>query len=169
MDNNDFLKELGYLGFTVRLKRLSDAMMHDGRRMYRELDVDIEPNWFVIFKLLNSRGQMTVMEISESIMMAHPSVIAITNKMIDKGYLISEKDKTDSRKRVLELSDRAIKMLPEYEKIWKAGENGIEKALFGLDALDLIATLEKKYFNKGFAERTIKQLKQKNHERNGGN
>tara|TARA_B100000809_G_scaffold71040_1_gene68622 strand:- start:2498 stop:2989 length:492 start_codon:yes stop_codon:yes gene_type:complete len=161
MDNNDFLKELGYLGFTVRLKRLSDAMMHEGRRMYSELDVDIEPNWFVIFKLLNSRGQMTVMEISESIMMSHPSVISITNKMMDKDYLISEKDKTDSRKRVLELSARAIKMFPEYEKIWQAGEYGIEKALFGLEALDLITTLENKYFNKGFAERTIKQLKTK--------
>ena len=158
MENNDFLKELGYLGFTVRLKRLSDAMMHEGRRMYSELDIDIEPNWFVIFKLLKSRGQMSVMDISESIMLAHPSVIAITNKMIDKGYLNSEKDKHDSRKRVLDLSARAIKMLPEYEKIWKAGEDGIEKALSGLDALDLITTLENKYYNKGFAERTIKQL-----------
>ena len=161
MDKNDFLKELGYLGFTVRLKRLSDAMMHEGRRMYSELDVDIEPNWFVIFRLLESRGELSVMEISESIMMAHPSVIAITNKMIDKGYLNSEKDKKDSRKRVLDLSARAIKMLPEYEKIWQAGEDGIEKALSGLDALDLISSLEEKYFNKGFAERTIKQLKTK--------
>ena len=161
MENNDFLKELGYIGFTVRLKRLSDAMMHEGRRMYSELDIDIEPNWFVIFKLLQSRGEMSVMEISESIMMAHPSVIAITNKMIDRGYLNSEKDKNDSRKRVLDLSARAIKMLPEYEKIWKAGEEGVEEALFGLDALDLITTLESKYFAKGFAERTIKQLKTK--------
>ncbi len=161
MENSDFLKELGYIGFTVRLKRLSDAMMHEGRRMYSELDIDIEPNWFVIFKLLQSRGAMSVMDISESIMMAHPSVIALTNKMIEKGYLNSEKDKTDSRKRVLDLSARSIKMLPDYQKIWNAGEEGVEQALSGLNALELLDSLEQTYFEKGFAERTIKQLKSK--------
>ena len=72
---NDFVKELGYLGFTMRLKRISDALMHEGRRLYSELDVDIEPNWFVIFKLLGKHGAMTVTEISERVLMAHPSVI----------------------------------------------------------------------------------------------
>lgn len=158
MDNNDFVKELGYLGFTMRLKRISDAMMHEGRRLYSELDVDIEPNWYVIFKLLKSRGAMSVTEIAESIMMAHPSVITITNKMMNAGYLVSEKDKDDSRKRVLDLSERSTRMLPEYEKIWEAGEKGIERALEGLNGLDFISTLEEKFFNKGFKERTVEQL-----------
>ncbi|MBL4715159.1 MAG: MarR family transcriptional regulator [Bacteroidetes bacterium] len=159
MRKNDFVKELGYLGFTMRLKRISDAMMHEGRRLYSHLDVDIEPNWYVIFKLLKSRGAMSVTEISESIMMAHPSVITITNKMMDAGYLISEKDENDSRKRVLDLSVRASKKLPEYEKIWEAGESGVEKALEGLNALEFISILEDKFFSKGFMQRTIEQLK----------
>ena len=158
MDNSDFVKELGYLGFTMRLKRISDAMMHEGRRLYSELDVDIEPNWYVIFKLLKSRGAMSVTEIAESIMMAHPSVITITNKMMNAGYLVSEKDKDDSRKRVLDLSDRSTRMLPEYEKIWDAGEKGIEIALQGLDGLEFISVLENKFFNKGFKERTVEQI-----------
>jgi len=159
MENNDFVKELRYLGFTMRLKRISDALMYEGRRLYSDLEVDIEPNWYVIFKLLKSRGAMSVTGIAESIMIAHPSVIAITNKMMDAGYLISEKDKTDSRKRVIDLSARAIKLLPEYEKIWEAGEQGLEKALDGLNALEFISTLEKKFFKKGFKERTLEQLK----------
>ena len=158
MGNNDFVKELGYLGFTMRLKRISDAMLHEARRLYSDLNIDIEPNWYVVFKLLESRGAMSVTEIADSIMMAHPSVITITNKMIDKGYLISEKDKTDFRKRVLDLSARSIKMLPEYEKIWAAGEQGIEKALKGLNALAFISAIENKFLAKGFKERTMKQL-----------
>ena len=158
MKNNDFVKELDYLGFTMRLKRISDAMMHEGRRLYGEMDVDIEPNWYVIFKLLKSRGSMNVTEISDSIMMSHPSVITITNKMMKAGYLISEKGKNDSRKRVLDLSEKAIKKLPEYEKIWKAGELGIERALKGLNALELISAIEDKFFTKGFKERTLEQL-----------
>lgn len=156
---NDFVKELGYLGFTMRLKRISDALMHEGRRLYSELDVDIEPNWFVVFKLLQSRGAMTVTQIAESVLMAHPSVITITNKMLSAGYLVSEKDPEDSRKRLMDLSDRAIKMLPEYEKIWDAGEIGIEKALDGLDPLQFITEMESRFAQHNFKQRTLKELK----------
>ena len=155
---NDFVKELGYLGFTMRLKRISDAMMHEGRRLYSGLDVDIEPNWYVIFKLLKSRGAMSVTEIAESIMMAHPSVITITNKMMNAGYLVSEKSKEDSRKRVLDLSERSIKMLPEYEKIWVSGEKAIESAIGDTNAVEIITLLEDRFFNHGFRTRTLEQL-----------
>ena len=158
--NKDFVRELGYLGFTTRLKRISDMMMHEGRRLYSELDIDIEPNWFVIFKLLETRGPMSVTDIAESILMAHPSVITITNKMLASGYLLSEKDKMDSRKRVLGLSDRAVEMLPEYSKIWKAGEDGVESALNGTKALEFLTTLEDVFSQKGFKERTLQKLKQ---------
>lgn len=158
MGQKDFVKELGYLGFTMRLKRISDAMMHEGRRLYNELEIDIEPNWYVIFKLLKTHGAMTVTEIAESILMTHPSVIAITNKMLNTGYLTSEKDKNDSRKRVLDLSELSIRMLPEYDEIWKAGEQAIKKVLEGVNALELISVLEDKFFYKGFKDRTLEQL-----------
>ncbi len=161
MRNQDFVKELGYLGFTTRLKRISDMLMHEGRRLYSELDIDIEPNWFVIFKLLQTRGPMSVTEIADSILMSHPSIIAITNKMLASGYLLSEKDKTDSRKRVLELSDRAVRKLPSYTKIWKAGEEGVESALKGYDALEFLTRVEDVFSEKGFKERTLSQLKKK--------
>ena len=38
---DDFVRELGYLAFTSRLKRLSDSLMQDGKRMYKALDLDI--------------------------------------------------------------------------------------------------------------------------------
>lgn len=157
----DFLKELGYLGFTARLKRLSDAMMHEGRRLYSELDVDIEPNWFVLFKILRLHGPLTVTAIAERLEMSHPSVIVIINKMTDAGYLYSEKDPDDSRKRVLDLTDRALEKLPEYEKVWKAGEDGMKKALRGTQALEFLDILEEQFAQKGFKERTLEQLNAK--------
>ncbi|MFT5567585.1 MAG: hypothetical protein ACI81Y_002539 [Glaciecola sp.] len=50
MEDKDFLKELGNMAFTTRLKRLSDVMLHEGRRLYTDLNVDIKPNWFVILR-----------------------------------------------------------------------------------------------------------------------
>jgi len=155
---SDYLRVLGYLAFSTRLKRISDAMMHGGRRMYSELDVDIEPNWYVLFKLLKDRGPMCVTDIAECLRMAHPSVIAIINKMLNAGYLLSEKDPSDSRKRVLDLSDRAVKMLPRYEAIWQAGEDGMAEALQGMNALEFIDLLEDRFNARGFKERTMNQL-----------
>ena len=134
-------------------------MLHDGRRLYNELGVDIEPNWLVIFELLKRKGAMTLTEISEGILLSHPSVITITNKMIDAGYLISEKHEVDSRKRVLDLSHKAISMLPKYEKIWSRGEKVIEEAMNGINGLECIANMEDHFFKKGYRSRMIEKLK----------
>ena len=76
----DFLVELGTLGWVTRLKRISDTMLHDGRRMYKKLGVDLEPNWFVIFRLLEKHDKLPVTQIAAEIGMSHPSVIAIIKK-----------------------------------------------------------------------------------------
>jgi DNA-binding MarR family transcriptional regulator len=92
MKDVDFLRELGTISFVTRLKRISDAMLHDGRKIYKKFGYDIEPNWFVIFKLLEKYGELTVTEIADKIGFRHPSVIAIVNKMLKLGY-VAEKNR----------------------------------------------------------------------------
>lgn len=159
MKENDFIEELGYLSFPMRLKRISDTMLHQGRRLYKELDEDIEPNWFLIFKILKKYKAMTVTEIADKVKLSHPSVISITNKMMKLGYLESSRDKIDFRKRQLVLSEKALKRLPELEAIWEAGGLAVDKALKGLNAMEFISVLEEKFYSKGFNERTIAEMK----------
>ncbi len=158
MEENDFVKELGFLSFPMRLKRISDTMLHQGRRLYKELDEDIEPNWFLIFKLLKNQGGKTVTEIAHMIKLSHPSVISITNKMIKSNYLVSKRDKKDFRKRRLYLSDKSINKLPKFEEIWEAGGLAVDKALKGLNALEFISVLEDQFYSQGFNERTIAEM-----------
>lgn len=159
MTERDFVRELEFLGFVTRLKRISDAMLHDGRRLYRELGIDIEPNWFVIFKLLQKEGEMPVTEIANRIGFTHPSVISIVNKMIRAGYLESEKCSADSRRRLLRLTSRAEKKLPEYEKIWQAGTAVIKKVMEDVDALEMLEKLERRIGRKNFKRRTLAEMK----------
>ncbi len=154
----DFAKELGCLGFTIRLKRLSDALIHDGKKMYKEMGLDIEPNWYVVFRLLKCEKELTVMEIAERVGLTHPSVITLTNKMMAAGYLSSRQCNQDSRKRHLTLTDKAHKKLPEYEKIWDAGEKGVIKVLEGTQIIEDLEKLEILYREKGFRERTYNEL-----------
>lgn len=155
MGEQDFVRELGYLGFTMRLKRINDALLQEGRKLYQSLNVDIEPNWYVVFTVLKKYESLSVTEIADKIMLAHPSVITIINKMMKAGYLNSAPCKDDSRRRVLELSEKAKQMLPTYEKIWAAGDKAIEDALSEMNGLEFLTFMEDKFMQSGFKERTL--------------
>jgi ribosomal protein S18 acetylase RimI-like enzyme len=155
---DDFLSELGLNAVVTRLKRLSDAMLHDGKRMYKELGMKIEPNWFVVFKLLSLRGEMPIGEIAEGIGLSHPSAIAIVNKMTAGGYLKESRSSSDSRKRILSLTVKAESEMPEFEKVWDAGTAGFKKMMHDSDILGTLEILESRIAEKGFRERTLEQL-----------
>lgn len=154
----DFIKELGLLSVVTRLKRLSETMIHDGRRLYKELGMDIEPNWYVIFKLLEKQNELTVTEIADKIGFAHPSVISIVNKMIKANYLEENKCGLDSRKRLLKLTPKAKENMPQFEKIWDAGVSGMKRMLADLDVLTFLETFEKRVREKGFRQRALAEL-----------
>jgi GNAT superfamily N-acetyltransferase len=155
---DDFLSELGLNAIVTRLKRISDVMLHDGKRMYKQLGMDIEPNWFAVFKLLNKRGPMSVTEIAEALRMSHPSVISIINKMIAAEYLAESRSEQDNRKRVLSLSPKAELRYPDFEKVWDAGTAGVKRMMHDCDVLGAIDLLETRIAEKGFRERTLSEL-----------
>lgn len=158
MRNNDFLSELGLNAVVTRMKRASDAMLHDGKRMYKELGMDIEPNWFAVFKLLRKHGSMTVTELADQIGMSHPSVISIINKMMKAGYLSESRSDEDSRKRILTLTPKAEAKLPEFDAVWDAGTAGFKKMMHDTDILQMLDRLEDRIAEKGFRQRALEQL-----------
>ena len=158
----DFVATLGYLTLAVRLKRISDSMIHSGRALYKSLNLDIEPNWFLIFKLLKKYKSLSVTEIAALLQFSHPSVITMLKKMKAKGYLESITAATDARKHEVTLSEKALKALPELEKIWEAGAAGIRN-IFPPEhnLMELLTLLEQRYQEKSFMQRTLTAL---NHE-----
>lgn len=125
----DFIKELGYKSLDSRLKRISDRMSHDVRRFYKEIDIDIEPNWYLVFMLLQRNGEVPITTIADHLGYAHPSVAIIVKKMTDKGYLLVRKDSADKRQQLVSLSKKGLKMLPQLEKVWHSCERAILKML----------------------------------------
>jgi DNA-binding MarR family transcriptional regulator/GNAT superfamily N-acetyltransferase len=152
---NSFIEDLGYLSYTMRLKRLSDNIIHSGRRLYADLNLDIEPNWFLIFKILDQRDNLSVTEISEVIGLSHPSVIAIINKMTERGFVEAQLDTKDARRKVLTLTDKAVKNLPKYESVWQNGTEAMTSALQHLDALKHLEKLEAVFASGDFRRRVL--------------
>ncbi|MFP3833755.1 MarR family winged helix-turn-helix transcriptional regulator [Chryseobacterium sp. SIMBA_028] len=125
----DFIKDLGYKALDSRLKRISDRMSHDVRKFYKEFGIDVEPNWYLVFMLLQKRTEISITDIAEPLGYSHPSVVVIVKKMTEKGYLVIKKDKKDKRKQIVSLSPKAIAMLPQLELVWESCEKAILKLL----------------------------------------
>lgn len=154
----DFVNELGYAALATRLKRISEVMVHSGRQMYKELGVDIEPNWFLIFKLLTKFEQQSVTEMASKLHFSHPSIISLVGKMEENGYLISKPDKDDARKKQYFLSAKAVDKIPEYEKIWDAATLSQRKIFEDDSFLNQLEQIEIKLSQSDFRTRTLKEL-----------
>jgi DNA-binding MarR family transcriptional regulator len=127
--HRDFIKELGYKALDNRLKRISDRMAHDTRKFFKQINIDVEPSWHLVFKLLKENDRITMVEIAEQLGYSHPSMVVMLKKMKAKGYILSEKDADDSRKQNIKLSKKSNELLPELEQIWSSCERAIYKIL----------------------------------------
>jgi len=125
----DFIKELGYRALDNRLKRISDRMSHDTRKFFKQIDIDVEPSWHLVFKLLREYEILTMVEIAQQLGYTHPSMVVMLKKMTAKGYIVSEKDAIDKRKQNIKLTQKSIDLLPELERVWNSCEDAIYKML----------------------------------------
>ena len=159
----DFIKDLGYKALDTRFKRISDRMGHDIRKVYKKFNIDIEPNWYLVFMILKEHQKLSIAEIAEKLNYAHPSVVVIVKNMKAKEYIITESDQIDKRKQLISLTQKSITLLPELDILWKSCEASIleliEKDLAILNYLDNIdLALKTTSFYERFTNEYSKQI-----------
>ncbi|MCW3466994.1 MarR family winged helix-turn-helix transcriptional regulator [Chitinophaga nivalis] len=162
----DLIKQLGYKAFDSRLKRISDHIAHNVKKLYKEIDLDVEPNWYLIFMLLKEHDHLSIANIAERIGYAHTSVFITVTKMSERGYVRLSTDKTDKRKQLVSLTTKATKSLPMLEQIWASCEAAIlqiledDLGIFSyLDKVD--SNLEKTSFHQRFKQEYLKRTSAK--------
>lgn len=161
--NNDLVKQLGYANLDTRLKRISDKMSHSLRAMYRDLEMDTEPNWYLVLWIVNEQPNVSVMEIASRLKFTHQSVINMTNKMIKKGYLQSEKDAIDKRKTIFKLTKKAEDKLPLFTQIWEIGKKVTYDLLNqNTEIMHHLELLESNLEETSFGQRIADELKKYN-------
>ncbi len=119
-DHTDLLRELGYLAFASRLKRLSERLMHDVSRTYHDRDADFEARWFPIAYQLSRHSRMSVTEIAESLGYTHPAIVQIAGPMEKRGLIHSITDRADGRRRLLALTPAGRAIVKRVEPTWDA-------------------------------------------------
>ncbi|MCK0132531.1 MarR family transcriptional regulator [Flavobacteriaceae bacterium F08102] len=156
----DFLIKMGYTGLTGRLKRLNDQFVYQTKQFYDDLGVDIEPNWHMIFLLLEKEERLTVMDMANATRISHPGIIKLLNKMKKNGYVSSKKDVDDQRKRYWFLTKKAKEKLPELHTYWEAGDLALRELLENNDELlTLLQVVEKNIYEIDYTQRMKNNMK----------
>jgi len=157
--NNDLIHEMGYIALATRLKRISDKMTYSTRVMYKKMEIDIEPNWYLVLILVKETPNISVMEIAKNLSFTHQSVITMTNKMMNKGYLQISKGIEDKRKTIFNITPKTVVILPQIVEVWKTGKEVIYNLLNGDTAITKhLEILESNLDEKSFGERIINKL-----------
>ena len=124
----DQMRDLGSLGLAGRLKRLSDKIMQDGIRVYRESGIDFQPRWFPLYQYLDQFGPSPVMDIARALGTTHPAVNQVAGQMAQARLIATYRDAHDKRRRLLALTREGRALKPSLESLWSK----IRAALHGL-------------------------------------
>lgn len=140
----NFIEELGPLALATRIKDLAELLMKDMAEVYRDQGYDFEPRWFTLFRLVRESEKISVTEIAAALNQTHPAVVQVLNALEKKELIISEKDSSDQRKRLISLSENGKELAAELDPLWRdvqqMSEEILQESAPGL--MDMIARME---------------------------
>lgn len=113
-EENHFL-----LGFTVKVKQISEHIAQTSKLVYKGIGLDLEQNWHLILLLLEQQP-LSVVDISRHLGFSHPAIIKMLNKMEAKELIFRDLDPKDHRKQLIYLTDLSLEKMPEFKKKWNA-------------------------------------------------
>lgn len=156
----DFTSSLGPLGLTLRLRRLADRLAEDGRQLYEDLNVGLEPHWYALLKLLQTEETLGVTQAASLLRLSHPSVVATSRKLEQAGLLVTEADPKDRRRRVLRLSAAAQERMPDFQRLWNTFGHALAELIEagGLDLLAALDAIETQLDQQGLGRRVHQRL-----------
>ncbi len=159
---NDFLQQLSFLGVTARIKRLNESLTYGIKDLYRQVNVDIEPSWHLVFLVLKEHRRISMKELAGLCHISQPAITKMIKKMHQKRYIHIVRDNQDLRKKQLSLTKKALSELPKFESIWQAGYLAIAEMLNGNPRfMESLAKLEAQNAQKGFKTRALQHLEAK--------
>ena len=154
----DVFNHLGELALGSRLKRLSDQIMRDGSKIYRDNGIDFEPRWFPVFYSINKNSPRGVTEIAKDLGISHAAVSQVVRELLKKGLLEAVKDQLDGRRRLLSLSVEGRALLPDIQEIWNDISQAIHQMINEHQAniIDCIREVERSFEKSSLHQRAAK-------------
>ncbi len=157
------LEDLGELVLGTRLKRLSDQLYSDVDAVYKELDIALPANCCALLALLHNNGPMGVTELADALGQTHSAVSQTSKKLCSLKVVTGIADPSDSRRRLLEMTDQGEKMLLQVQDVWDDVIHSVREAVreSNLDFMAALAVFEVALNNTPLRERITARRQQR--------
>jgi DNA-binding MarR family transcriptional regulator/N-acetylglutamate synthase-like GNAT family acetyltransferase len=159
----DKLRSFGELALGSRLKRLSDSLMKDVKKIYKSLYIDFEPTYMPVFKTIYEEQKITIGKTADLLNISQPAVTQFANALEKKKLIISSSDKIDKRKKIISLSKKGKETVQKLQPIWEVIDSEM-KNLTHFDSLiftEQIENIENELKERTFYNRVHDSLKTK--------
>ncbi|WP_127129632.1 MarR family winged helix-turn-helix transcriptional regulator [Pseudoflavitalea rhizosphaerae] len=154
----NIIDNAGVLAISTRLQRLAEQLRKDGLLIYKDHGIDFEPKWFPVIYVLHNKGILSVVEIATEIGYTHPSTITLLKELEKQKMIRSGKDKTDERKRLIQLTEKGKELVSKMGPVWSLMVKTITEITNTknnlMRALDEVEAALRK---KGFADRALEE------------
>ncbi|RYY20895.1 MAG: MarR family transcriptional regulator [Chitinophagaceae bacterium] len=145
----------GILAVSTRLQRLSDRIRKEVALIYQENKIDFQPKWFPVIYTLHHKPVLSVVELAAEIGYSHPSTISLLKELEKEKLIRSKKDKSDTRKRMIVLTEAGKNLVSKMQPVWEI----MTKALTELtdttnNLMKAIEEVETQLDQKSFLERS---------------
>ncbi len=118
---SDWVSSMGGLALGSRFRRLSDYLSSEVAKVYKKLDIDLNPRHFPVLSLLHAHNQtgMSVTEIAEQLRISHVAVSSTVKSLEGQGYCSRRQHKKDERVTLIFLTKKAEQLISnELTPLW---------------------------------------------------
>ena len=155
----DYVRDAGAAAIGARLRRLSERLDGEARRLYAEAGVSFEQRWLGILDLLSERGPMSVGDLSVALGISHPSVSQSRQSLAKAGLIQWQADAEDGRRRLLSLSRAGEDLVARLRPLWAAlDEAAVELEAEAGEVLPALERLEQALAQRSLSDRVRSRL-----------
>ena len=128
----------------ARLKKIGENLTSQVGKICKDHKLDIETRWIPAISLLNEKGELSVQSLADIIGITHPAVVQLTNQLLQKGFVKTEKLLADKRVTIISITEKGREKFEILKPVLNEIESSINSLLSetGYDIIDVISKLE---------------------------
>src|ERR1700733_8837551 len=123
----NFYRNLGFLVFGSRLRRLSEAFLSDVNNIYKAHKIPFDAAWFPVFYILSKEGEVSIRQISNQLGISHSAASQMVSSLQEKGLIKSTVSKKDARHKVVAFTPKGQKLLQKIKPVWAALQTAMQE------------------------------------------
>jgi len=146
-----------------RLKKIADNLNTQVGIICRDYKTDIESRWIPAISALYEKGDLSVQSLADYLGITHPAVVQLTNQLLQKGFIKTEKLTADKRVTIIQLTQAGREKFELIETLLDDIESSINSLLgeTGYDMMDILSKLEDSLASGKLVRSNTERIKEK--------